>query len=118
MPVIGYKKMFKNIKGLEKEVFIINFNLEYNEHGFFNIKNTQDSYFDIGDFRNLIDEVFNEFTEEQLKEYNNGIYILSICKYIVDKIPNLYSIQIETDDMIDIYYKEEIISIYDKVKGK
>lgn len=34
MPIIGYKKKFKNIKGLQNDIFIVNFNLEYNSYGF------------------------------------------------------------------------------------
>ena len=62
-----------------------------------------------------LDAVFSEFTEETLKKYDNGIYILSICKYIVDKFPNLYSINYEIKGMIDTYYKQEIIDDYNKI---
>lgn len=34
MPIIGYKKSFKNLKGYENDVFTVNFDLEYNEQGF------------------------------------------------------------------------------------
>lgn len=37
VPTIGYKKKFKNIKGLQNEIFIVNFKLEYNSHGFLEI---------------------------------------------------------------------------------
>lgn len=115
MPVIGYKKVFKQIKGVADEIFIVNFNLKYNKEGFLEIKDESDSYFDVGDFRIKLDTIFNEFTEEMLKKYDNGVYILSICKYIVDKIPNLYSINYESKGMIDTYYKQEIIDDYNKI---
>ncbi len=107
MPIIGYKRSFKNLNGYKHEIFTVNFNLEYNNHGFLKIKNEQDNYFDVGDYRILIDEVFEELTEDKLKKYDNGVYILSICKYIVDKIPKLYSINYESKGMIDTYLKQD-----------
>lgn len=50
MPIVGYKKIFKQIKGVADEIFTINFNLKYNKDGFLEIKD-EDSYFDVGDFR-------------------------------------------------------------------
>ena len=113
MPIIGYKKTFKNIKSLSEDIFTINFKLEYDEFGHLKLEN---NYFDVGDFGRLLDNVFNQFDEFKLKEYDNGIYILSICKYIVDKVPNLYSIIYEENGMIDTYYKQEIIDAYNKIK--
>ena len=55
-------------------------------------------------------------TNNLLKQYDNGVYILSICKYIVDRVPNLYSINYESKDMIDTYLKSEIIEDYNKIK--
>ena len=48
---------------------------------------------------------------------DNGIYVLSVCKYIVDNVPNLYSINYESKGMIDTYYKQEIIDAYNKIKN-
>lgn len=118
MPIIGYKKKFKNIKSISDNIFIINFNLEYTECGSLKIQNEKDNYFDVGDFRILLDKVFDEFDEEIFEEYNNGVYILSVCKYIVDKVPNLYSINYETNGMVDTYYKQEIIEDYNKIKNR
>lgn len=118
MPIIGYKKSFKNLKGYENDVFTINFNLKYNTNGFLEIKNETEDYFDAGDFEILLDEIFEKLTNDLLKEYNNGIYILSICKYIVDKVPNLYSINYESSGMIDTYLKQEIIDDYNKIMNK
>lgn len=116
MPIIGYKKSFKNLKGYENDIFTVNFDLEYSEHGFLRIKNKKDNYFDVGDFGVLLNDIFEKLTNELLKEYDNGIYILSMCKYIVDKVPNLYSINYESNGMIDTYLKQEIIDDYIKIK--
>lgn len=116
MPIIGYKKSFKNLKGYKQDTFTVNFNLEYNDHGFLRIKNEQDNYFDVGDYRILLDEVFEKLTEDELKKYDNGVYILSMCKYIVDNVPNLYSINYESKGMVDTYLKQEIIDDYNKIK--
>lgn len=116
MPVIGYKKKFKNVKALEDDLFVVNFDLEYNSHGFLKFKNNN-NHFDVGDFNIMLDRVFDNFSEEKRKIYDNGVYILSICKYIVDNIPDLYSINYETKGMIDTYYKEEIINSYNKIKN-
>lgn len=118
MPIIGYKKSFKNLKGYENDVFTINFNLEYNTNGSLKMKNEKDGYFDVGNFRILLDEIFEKLTNDLLKEYDNGIYILSICKYIVDKVPNLYSINYESSGIIDTYLKQEIIDDYNKIMDK
>ena len=115
MPIMGYKKKFKNIKSLSDDIFTINFKLKYNGHGFLNICDVDDNYFDVGDFRILLDKVFDDFNENKLREYDNGVYILSICKYIVDMVPNLYSINYESKGMIDTYYKEEIIDSYNDI---
>ena len=117
MPTIGYKKKFKNIKGLQNEIFIVNFKLEYNSQGFLEIQHEDNNYFDVGDYNILLDRIFDDFTEEKRKKYDNGIYILSVCKYIVDNVPNLYSINYETKGMIDTYYKQEIIDAYNKIKN-
>ena len=117
MPIIGYKKTFKNIKSLSEDIFTINFKLEYDEFGHLKFQDGPNDYFDVGDFRILLDNVFAAFDEKKLKEYDNGIYILSICKYIVDKVPNLYSIVYEENGMIDTYYKQEIIDAYNKIKN-
>lgn len=117
VPIIGYKKKFKNIKSLQNEIFIVNFKLEYNSHGFLEIQHEDNNRFDVGDFNILLDRIFDDFTEEKRKKYDNGIYILSVCKYIVDNVPNLYSINYETKGMIDTYYKQEIIDAYNKIKN-
>lgn len=116
MPIIGYKKQFKNIDSIKNDTFTINFKLKYTDIGSLKIENEENDYFDVGDFNILLDKVFNNFTKDKLKEYDNGIYILSICKYIVDNVPNLYSISYEDKGMIDTYYKDEIINDYNKIK--
>ena len=117
MPIIGYKQQFKNIDILENETFIINFNLKYSDYGSLEFKNQEQSYFDVGDYRIMIEKIFNEFNKEILKEYDNGILILSICKYLVDNIPNIYNIVYESKNNIDTYYKDEIINDYLKIKN-
>lgn len=118
MPIIGYKKSFKNLKGYENDIFTVNFDLEYSEYGFLRIKNEKDNYFDEGDFRILLDDIFEKLNNDLLKEYDNGIYILSMCKYIVDNVPNLYSINYESSGMIVTYLKQEIIDDYNKIKNE
>ena len=117
MPIIGYKQQFKNIEFLKNEVFTINFKLKYNEYGSLEFDDKENSYFDSGDYRILIEKAFDEFNEQKLKEYDNGIQILSICKYLVDNIPNIYKITYESNSSIDTYYKEEIINDYLKIKN-
>lgn len=63
----------------------------------------------------MIDEVFEKFDEEVFKRYDNGIFLLSVCKYLVDNIPNVYSIGHETNSMIDSYLTEDIINDYDRI---
>ena len=46
MPIIGYKKKFKNLNGYENDVFTVNFDLEYKTNGFLRIKNVENNYFD------------------------------------------------------------------------
>lgn len=116
MPIIGYKKKFKNLNGYENDVFTVNFDLEYKTNGFLRIKNVENNYFDVGDFGILLDEVFEKLNKDLLKKYDNGVYILSMCKYIVDNVPNLYSINYESSGIIDIYLKQEIIDDYNKIK--
>lgn len=116
MPIIGYKKQFNHISGVKIETFTVNFNLEYGKSGFLSIKDVDESYFDVGDFRIKLEEIFDNFTDDKLKEYDNGIYILSICKYIVDEMPTLYSINYESECMIDTYYRQEIIDNYNKIR--
>lgn len=36
-----------------------------------------------------------------------------MCKYIVDRVPNLHSINYETKGMIDTYFKSEIINDFE-----
>lgn len=116
MPIIGFKKKFNNIQGYKNDIFTVNFDLEYNENGFLEIKNEKEKYFDLGDFDILLDKVFENFTPDLLKKYDNGVYILSMCKYIVDEVPTLYSINYETKYIIDVYSKSEIIESYNKIK--
>ena len=116
MPIIGFKKQFKNIKSISDDIFTINFNLSYTETGSLKINDVDKNYFDVADFRMLVDRIFEKFNDDLFKKYDNGVYILSVCKYIVDEIPNLYSIVYESKDMIDVYYKNEIINDYDKIK--
>ncbi len=115
MPIIGYKKKFKKLNGYEDDVFTVNFNLQYTSYGALEIKDAVDNYFDVGDFGILLDEVFDDLDEDVINEYDNGVYVLSICKYIVDRVPNLYSINYETKGMIDTYLKQEIIDDYNKI---
>ena len=116
MPIISYKNSFKNIESLKKCIFTISFDLQYNKYGFLDFKNENNKYFDVGDYRILIEKVFEEFSEEIFTKYDNGIYILSICKYLVDKIPNIYTITYEENNMVDIYYKDEIINAYNEIE--
>ena len=116
MPIIGYKKKFKNLNGYENDVFTVNFDLEYKTNGFLRIKNVENNYFDVGDFGILLDEVFEKLNKDLLKKYDNGVYILSMCKYIVDNVPNLYSINYESSGIIYIYLKQDIIDDYNKIK--
>ena len=118
MPILGFKKSFKNIKSIQKDIFTINFKVNYNEYGFLNLEDEQNNYFDVGDINLLLDKTFSEFNETKFKEYDNGIYILSICKYIVDKVPYLYSINYETTNSIDTYLKQEVIEDYNKNTNK
>ena len=115
MPIIGYKQQFKNIDFLKDEIFTINFKLKYTEYGGLEFDNQENPYFDSGDYRILIEKTFDNFTKEKFKEYDNGIQILSICKYLVDKIPNIYSVTYESKSNIDTYYKDEIINDYLKI---
>lgn len=117
MPLIGYKRNFKNLEGYNEDQFTVNFDLEYTSHGSLIIKNEDKNYFDVGDFGILLDEVFESLTKDIIKEYDNGVYILSICKYLVDKVPQLYSINYESKGMIDTYFKNDIISDYEKIKN-
>ena len=117
MPIIGYKQQFKNIEFLKNEVFTINFKLKYNEYGALEFDDKENPYFDSGDYRNIIEKTFDEFNGQKLKEYDNGIQILSICKYLVDNIPNIYKITYESNSSIDTYYKEEIIEDYALIKN-
>jgi len=64
MPIIGYKKQFKNIKSISNDIFTINFDLKYTENCSLRINDEKESYFDIGDFRILIDKVFDKFINE------------------------------------------------------
>ena len=116
MPIIGYKKSFNNIKSLEGNIFTINFNLEYSDYGSLHIKDEEDNYFDVGDFNILIDGIFDDFDDKKFQEYDIGIVILSNCKYVVDKIPRLHSINVESKTMIDTYLKQEIIDDYNRIK--
>lgn len=116
MPIIGYKQQFKNIEFLKNEIFTINFKLKYTEYGALEFDNKENPYFDSGDFRIIIEKIFNDFNTQKLKEYDNGIQILSICKYLVDNVPNIYSITYESKSSIDTYYKDEIINDYLLVK--
>lgn len=115
MPMLGYKRKFKNIDSLKDDTFIINFKLKYSVNGALNIDNEEETSFDVGDYHILIDDVFDKFDHDTFKKYDNGIYLLSICKYLVDNIPNVYSIGHESDNMIDNYLKEDIIDDYNKI---
>ena len=117
MPIIGYKQQFKNLDILGSVTFIISFKLKYSEYGALEFENQEQSYFDVGDYRIIIENIFNNFTEEKLKKYDNGVLILSICKYLIDNIPNIYTITYESKNDIDIYYKDEIINDYLKIKN-
>ena len=114
MPQFGYKNKFKNIDAFKNDTFVINFNLKYRRNGGLYIKGKSKINFDIGDYHILIDEIFNNLTSEVLKEYDNGIYVLSVCKYLVDNIPGVYSIEYECGNMRDIYFAKEIIKDYKK----
>lgn len=117
MPIIGFKNNFKNFKPAFDEKYIVNFNAEYTNHGSLVFKNT-DIGFDVGDLRINIEKVFDEFTKDKFYQYDNGIMILSICKYLVDNIDNIYSIEVDCDMCRDIYFRDEIINDYKKIKGE
>ena len=117
MPIIGYKQQFKNIPSLKNVTFTINFKLKYTEYGALEFDNKENPYFDCGDHRILIEKTFDNFNIEKLKEYDNGIQILSICKYLVDTIPNIYQVIYESKSSIDTYYKDEIIEDYKLIKN-
>ena len=112
MPIIGYKKQFDKIPFLKDDIFTINFNLKYHKNGSLEFENANDKYFDCGNYHLLIDKVFDNFDMNTYKQYDNGIMILSICKYLVDNISNIYSIVHEDKATIDTYYKEEVIESY------
>ena len=115
MPIIGFKKVFKHLKGVEKDIFTINFDLQYTEIGSLAVKNESQTYFDMGDYDINLDELTEKLTEEVFESYDNGVYILSICKYIVDNVPNLYSINYESKGVVDTYFKQDIIDDYNKI---
>lgn len=117
MPIIGYKQRFKNIDYLKDMEFIIKFKLKYTENGVLKFDNQENIYFDSGDYRILIEKVFDNFNEKKLREYDNGVLMLSICKYLVDNIPNIYKITYESNSSIDTYYKDEIIEDYALIKN-
>lgn len=116
MPIIGYKCKFKDIPSINDYIFTINFNLNYTDYGALKINDKDDNYFDVGDFRIKTNKMIEQFDENKYKEYDIGISILSICKYIVDTIPSLFSISCEDGNMVDTYYKDEIIEDYKKIK--
>ena len=116
MPIVGYKTKMNKIKGLNC-TFLINFKLTHNKYGFLENRTIDDTYFDSGDFRIKIEEMSNAFTKEVFKKYDNGLYIVSILKYIVDKLPGLYSVKVYYTDTVDEYTKEEIIDTYEMVKN-
>ena len=117
MPIIGFKNKFKNFKPLESEEYIIKFDMKYSTRGsLINKKNNQTS--DIADLRMHIENIFNIFDRDKFYQYDNGIMILSVCKYLVDYIPGIYEIEVHSTNTIDIYKREEIISDYKKIKGE
>lgn len=117
MPIISFKKKFNNFTPIKEDTFIINFNLKYTKKGSLKFKGIISSnYFDSGDYNLLLDEVLNNFNDSVFKKYDNGVFILSICKYLVDNVKNIYSICYESNDCTDIYYRNEIIKDYNKIK--
>ena len=117
MPVIGYKQQFNNIPCFKNITFTIKFKLKYTEIGALQFDNKDDPYFDCGDYRIHIENAANKFNEQKLKEYDIDIPILSLCKYLVDTIPNIYSITYESKSSIDTYYKDEILNDYNMIKN-
>ena len=118
MPIVGYKKKFKNVEGIKNNKFIVNFKLRYSNNGALELENNDGCGFDVGDYNIILDRVFDGFNNEILNDYDNGVYILSICKYIIDNVPNVYSIVYEGNGMIDTYYKDEIINDYNKINNR
>lgn len=116
MPIIGFKMKFKNYEPLKNNIFTINFKLKYNNNGSLKFDNIKNSYFDMGDYHILLDEVFNKFDKKIFAKYDNGILILSVCKYLIDNIPNIYSISYQDNSCIDTYLAKEIIRDYNKIK--
>ena len=116
MPILGYKTKIKNLKGNEDYEFIIKFKLKYDNRGCLNLVNHKKISFDCGDYRIKVQKVMDSIDSKVYKQYNNGIYLLSLLKYIVDKIPELDSISVISKSIEDNYEKKEIIDSYNKIK--
>lgn len=117
MPIIGFKNKFKNFKPLEDYLYLIKFDMKYNKTGALINKKNNISY-DVADLRLHVQNIFDAFDKEEFYQYDNGVMILSVCKYLVDNIPEIYEIEIESKNDKDIYKKEEIIKYYNEIKGE
>lgn len=116
MPIIGFKNKFKNFKPLDEE-YLVKFDMEYTNHGALVNKDDGIQY-DIADLRISIEKVFNDFDKNKFYEYDCGIMILSVCKYLVDNIAGIYEIVVDSKECMYTYKKDEIINDYNKIKGE
>lgn len=117
MPIIGFKNKFKNFKPLEDYLYLIKFDMKYVKPGALVNKVDNISY-DVADLRMHIESVFDSFNKDKFYEYDNGVLILSVCKYLVDNIAGIYEIEIDSKNDRDIYKREEIIKYYNDIKGE
>lgn len=115
---LGFKRKFKNIDFLKDEEINIFFKLDYKDNGALKIQHVKNDYFDVDDFQLKIDEIFDGFNKEIFDEYDIGIQLLSVFKYLVDNIPNVYAISHESNGITDYYLKKDIIKDYNKIKKR
>lgn len=116
MPIFGFKNRFKEFKPLEGEEYLVKFDMRYSNHGSLTNKINLETC-DMADLRMNIERVFNEFDKDKFYEYDCGVMTLSVCKYLIDNIPGIYEIEVESNNCRDTYKREEIIKDYNKVKG-
>ncbi len=73
MPMLGYKRKFKNMDSLKDDVFIINFDLKYSDAGALHINNEIESpyVYSIGhETNNMIDSYL---TKDIINDYDRII---------------------------------------------
>lgn len=98
MPMLGYKRKFKNIDSLKDDVFIINFDLKYSDAGALHINNEIESPFDVGDYRIMIDDAFEKSLKEVFKRYDKS-------KYDIDDHFALYHKMVDIGSKVTRNYK-------------